>query len=146
MLTKNIKNTASLLHVSAFSKYIIPFGNYIIPILIWTSKKDSEKFIDENGKQVLNFQISLLLYFIITLIICIPFAVNFGLNISALETEKTITPGDLTSFSGSLIVFIALIITNAILFIIDIYATIMGSLKAQEGKVYNYPLSIKFFK
>lgn len=146
MPTKNIKSIASLIHVSTFSKYLIPFGNYIIPLLIWRSKKDDEKFIDQNGKQVLNFQISLLIYFIITLIICIPFAINFGLNISVLETEKTITAIDLTSFRGSLIVFLALIITNTILFITDIYATIMGSLKAQEGKVYKYPLSIKFFK
>ena len=73
VLTSNKeKNYASFIHLSALTKYLIPFGNYILPIVLWGSKKDSSEFINHNGKQVLNFQLSMLLYSILLLIISIP--------------------------------------------------------------------------
>jgi hypothetical protein len=147
MLSKNFKNIASLIHISTFAKYIFPFGNYIAPLIIWTSNKDRDNFIDDNGKQVLNFQISLFLYFIIMLLICIPVVINLGFNIAELEALKTsITTYDLTAFAGSIITFVLFVIVSCILFIIDLYATIMGAIKASEGLLYNYPLAIKFIK
>ena len=55
MTTTNNKNIATVLHLSALTQYIIPFGNYIFPIVIWSSKKDESEFVDFSGKQVLNF-------------------------------------------------------------------------------------------
>jgi uncharacterized Tic20 family protein len=49
---------ATFTHLSALTQYFI-FGNFIFPILFWTSKKESE-FVDYSGKQ--NQQLSLLLY------------------------------------------------------------------------------------
>ena len=61
METKNEKTIAALTHLSALSQYFIPFGNFIFPIIIWSSKKDKSEFIDSNGKNVINFHLSLLL-------------------------------------------------------------------------------------
>ena len=66
------KNTATFTHLSALTQYFIPFGNYIFPILIWSSKKDKSEFVDHNGKQVLNFQLSLLLYSLVLIMIAVP--------------------------------------------------------------------------
>ena len=65
MTTANDKNIATVLQLSALSQYIIPFGNYILPIIIWSSKKNESEFVDFNGKQVLNFQLSIFLYSVI---------------------------------------------------------------------------------
>ncbi|WP_117365319.1 DUF4870 domain-containing protein [Natrarchaeobaculum sulfurireducens] len=35
-----------------------PSGNSIAPLIIWTIKKDESRFVDENGKQAVNFQIT----------------------------------------------------------------------------------------
>jgi len=147
MLTKNHKNIASFIHIGTFAKYFFPLGNFIAPLLIWTVNKDRSDFINKNGKQVINFQISVLLYFITMVLICVPIAINFGLSVEQLEEIKgNITPYDLTNFTGSIIAFIILGLLSIVLLIIDLYATIMGAIKASDGELYKYPLAIKFIK
>lgn len=53
---------AMLCHLSAFSGTVIPFGNILGPLVIWLIKKDESAFVDDQGKEALNFQISILLY------------------------------------------------------------------------------------
>lgn len=50
-----------LAHLSALSGYVIPFGNVIGPLIIWMLKKDELPFVDDQGKESLNFQINVLL-------------------------------------------------------------------------------------
>ena len=45
-------------------------GSVIVPFIIWQIKKDEHKFIDENGKESLNFQLSVFLYYIASFILC----------------------------------------------------------------------------
>ena len=47
-----------LTHASAFVGFVIPFGNILAPLIIWAIKKDESRFIDENGKEAINFQIT----------------------------------------------------------------------------------------
>ena len=57
------ENTLAMFcHLSAFSAFIIPFGNFLGPLLIWLLKKDEYPLIDDQGKESLNFQISIFLY------------------------------------------------------------------------------------
>ena len=72
MKTNNENNISSIIHLSALSQYLFPFGNYIVPIIIWSSKKNESSTIDYNGKQVLNFQLSILLYTFLLFLIAIP--------------------------------------------------------------------------
>lgn len=48
-------------HLSLFASFIIPFGSLLVALIIWLMKRESSKFIDETGKEVLNFQITLFL-------------------------------------------------------------------------------------
>ncbi|MFP4625003.1 MAG: DUF4870 domain-containing protein [Natronomonas sp.] len=47
-----------LTHAAAFVGFVIPFGNILGPLLVWAIKKDESQFVDDNGKQALNFQIT----------------------------------------------------------------------------------------
>jgi len=58
------KNWAMGCHLIAFAGFVIPFGNVIGPLVIWLIKKDESAFIDDQGKESLNFQISITIYFI----------------------------------------------------------------------------------
>jgi uncharacterized protein len=49
-------------HLGAFAGVLIPFANFLVPFLIWITKKDEYEFVDDQGKESLNFQISLLIY------------------------------------------------------------------------------------
>lgn len=55
-----------LCHLSALAMFIIPFGNIIGPLVIWLIKKDESSFVDDQGKESLNFQISITIYCLIS--------------------------------------------------------------------------------
>ena len=50
------RNLALLMHILAF------FTGFIGPLVIWLVKKDESEFLDQHGRDALNFQISLLIY------------------------------------------------------------------------------------
>jgi len=45
-------------HLSALAGFLVPFGNVIGPLVIWQIKKTDMPFVDEQGKEALNFQIT----------------------------------------------------------------------------------------
>ena len=44
-------------HLSALAGFIIPFGNIVGPLIVWLIKKDQMPFVNDQGKESLNFQI-----------------------------------------------------------------------------------------
>jgi len=57
-------------HLSSFLGYTcIPLANIIAPLIIWQVKKDDMPFASDQGKECLNFQISMLIYVIISAIL-----------------------------------------------------------------------------
>jgi uncharacterized Tic20 family protein len=148
MLDTHKKNIATFIHLSTFSRFIIPLGNYLGPIILWIINKDKSEFIDTHGKQAINFQISILLYTLIMGTLTIPFFVfkffngldfidfhgfhDFHINIGE--------PSPLLYVTGGL-GFIAIIG-----FILELVFIVIASLKARDGELYKYPLTINFLK
>ena len=61
--TQQEKTFGMLSHLTALALFIgIPFGNILGPLVIWLIKKDELPFVDDQGKESLNFQISMLIY------------------------------------------------------------------------------------
>ena len=78
------KQWALICHLSGLSGYIIPFGNVIVPIVIWSLKKDQMPMVDKHGKEVINFQLSITIWIIasamlIILLVGIPMLIVLGL-------------------------------------------------------------------
>lgn len=60
---------AMLTHLAALSGFIgVPLGFILGPLIIWLIKKDTMPFVDEQGKESMNFQITA----VIAMIVCIP--------------------------------------------------------------------------
>jgi len=60
---------AMLCHLSALAMFVgIPFGNIIAPLVIWLVKKDELPLVDDQGREALNFQISITIYLIVAAI------------------------------------------------------------------------------
>jgi uncharacterized Tic20 family protein len=57
-----------LCHLSGLAGYVVPFGNIFGPLIIWLIKRDQSWFVDDQGKEALNFQISWAIYMIVSLI------------------------------------------------------------------------------
>ncbi|RKR07917.1 hypothetical protein CLV91_2678 [Maribacter vaceletii] len=156
-ITKHEKNLSALIHASTFSKFFIPFGNFIIPLVLWTANKKEYSFVDYNGKQAINFQISLLLYSILLGIISVPFIIGmlpnimdfnlFGLSdLSNYNNLNLHFDLDNFLFSKWMIPLGITGLAQAALFIINVVYTIMATLKTNEGETFSYPITIKFIK
>ena len=60
-----------LCHLTALVFLIgIPFGNILGPLVVWLLKRHDMPLVDEEGKEALNFQISMTLYFILSVLLC----------------------------------------------------------------------------
>ena len=66
LYVNNEERTMSMLcHLSALSMFIIPFGSVLGPLIMWLIKKDQYIEVDRQGKDVLNFHLSMLIYSIV---------------------------------------------------------------------------------
>ncbi|MBT8272124.1 MAG: DUF4870 domain-containing protein [Bacteroidia bacterium] len=67
-------------HLSQLITFIIGFGSLILPLILWLTNRDKVYEMDEHGKSILNFQISLFIY----MLLCIPLILFFGLGLVGL--------------------------------------------------------------
>ena len=151
METTTEKNTATFTHLSALTQYFIPFGNYIFPILFWSSKKESSEFVDHHGKQVLNFQLSLLLYSLVLVLIAVPTFLITLFNNVPFETifndhDFVFRNFNIEGNIGMITVGIIAVILFGLLKVAEFFLIIYASIKTSNGEKYNYPITIPFIK
>ena len=82
--SKDERTWAMLSHFSALCMFIFPLGNILAPLIIWLIKKEEMSFVEDQAKEVLNFQISMTIYLLISGILCfiligIPFVIGLGI-------------------------------------------------------------------
>jgi uncharacterized Tic20 family protein len=70
-------NLLVITHLSQLLTYITGFGGLIVPLIIWLTKKDEIEGMDVHGKAIVNFQLSMWLWAIIS----IPAILLLGLGI-----------------------------------------------------------------
>jgi hypothetical protein len=125
MATINNTSTAFLIHISALASYIFPFGGVIAPLIIWQLKKEESTYVDEQGKEAVNFNLSFALY-------------SFVIGLSAFSSFFFHFPNFIGLFgSVSIVVIIAII---RFVFIVK------ASIKVTNNEYFKYPLTIPFIK
>ena len=102
-------------HLSAFAMYCTAIGHIVGPLIIWLAKRDGHPFIDDQGKEVLNFQISWTLYVI----------ANFLLLLTVI---------------GAVVAIPLFFVLPAF----HVICMIIGGIKANDGITFRYPLCIRF--
>ena len=149
MTTEQTNNTTltTVLHLSVFTKYFIPLGNFIFPMLLWLARRQ-DPFVDHHGRNALNFQISMFLYTVFIIAIGAAVFIYFGMRFTIGEPlffEQDSFVVD--TFSDALPFIVIAGILGIILlglFILELFAVINASIKANEGQLYDYPLTINF--
>ena len=143
-MKKNNQNTnAFLIHISAFAGFVFPFGQIITPLIAWQTLKDRSPFLDEQGKEAINFNLSYTLYAFILSIVLIPlFFRSFFTNFNSFNNFQL----NLDLSTNNLFSIIGLGSISVILYLVGISLIIIAALKAKEGESYKYPFTIKFIK
>ena len=67
-------------HLCQLLTYISRFGGLVVPLILWLTQKDKVASMDIQGKQIVNFQLSIIVYCILS----IPLIFVFGLGILTL--------------------------------------------------------------
>ena len=66
-LSREEKNWGSFCHLAAFAGFVFPPVGFIFgPLIVWLIKKNEMPFVDDQGKEALNFQLTMLIIFIIS--------------------------------------------------------------------------------
>ena len=95
---------------------------FVPALIIWLIFKDRGRFTNEEGKEALNFQITLLIaYVALNILISILAAVTFGLG----------------GFLGFLV---------PLVWVAGLIFSILGFLKAKDGIPYRYPFALRLIK
>lgn len=99
------------------------FTSFVGALIIWLTQKESSPFVEEEAKEALNFQITIMIYYAVVTV------ASFILTIVTLGLFAMIAP-----------------VIYPALGIFAVVVSILGAVQAKEGKHYKYPLSIRFIK
>jgi len=127
--TTDEKNAALFTHLASFGSLVFPFGNILGPLIVWLIKKDQSPFVDAHGKESVNFQITYSISLLILIGMGVFFAIRSGLNDNG---------------GGIAISIIFLIGLLVIIWMIGLVFVIVAAVKANNGEMYRYPVSIRF--
>ena len=109
-----------LCHLSTLSGYIIPFGHFLGPFLIWQIMKNEVPSVETHAKAALNFQ------FTVFIVLIAGFVIAFILSF----------------FCIGYLLFPVL----GVIALCDIILPIIAGVKANNGVAFKYPYTIQFLK
>jgi uncharacterized protein len=113
-----VRRWASACHLSAVVLFFLPIAPIVLPAVIWFLKRDEHFYIDEQGRESVNFQISMTLY-----------AGIVGVLLLVLKWV----------FLGYLFLWVPVLIHIA-----QIMLALVGALRAYDGEKFRYPFTIPF--
>lgn len=125
----------------------LPFANILGPLVVWLWKKKEHPFIDDQGKESLNFQISLTIYGIAIGII----AAVVGIIVGIIAGSSVSSGANPDQAGGAAIVGFGLAagiiaIALTLIALVGLALVIFAAIKAKGGQSYRYPLAIRFLK
>jgi len=122
-VTSDDKNYAVLMHLSILAHLVFPYLAVVIPIIMWMNKREGSAFIDDHGREAVNFHISISIYSFVLPIIGVIFAIlTLGLGI---------------------IILIPLIFLP---YVLSIVGMIMALMSTNRGEYFRYPMTIRFIQ
>lgn len=125
-----------LMHLSQFASSVFPLAGIIMPIFMWQQFKKDTSIIHENGKQIMNFMLT-------TFLVGIVFTLGIVAVVMTLFTNAS-TDQSQAAFSAMGIVTILIFVGGfSIAYVVFI---ILAAIKAYNGQVGKYPLTIRFIR
>ncbi len=116
---KDVRMWSMLCHLAALAGLVVPsVGTVVGPLVVWLIKRNDHPSIDANGKESLNFQISMFIYI-------------WALGLTGLATTFLLI--------GFGILALALVAG-----IVGLVYSVIASIKVSNGESFRYPFTIRF--
>ncbi|MDZ7963080.1 MAG: DUF4870 domain-containing protein [Aulosira sp. DedQUE10] len=143
---------AMFCHLSALLAWMLLFGlvflgiplylplNILFPLIIWRFNKVKSPWIDFQGKESLNFQISLTLYILIIIIV----SLLMMLTICGIAVTTNSTGKEIKTLLDTLLLLWFLLSSSMI--ILQLFLVNFAAIKAYKGEHYRYPWTIRFLR
>jgi len=119
ILEKDARTWSMVCHLAALAGLIVPsVGSILGPLVVWLVKRHDHPMIDANGKESLNFQISVFIY-------------TWGLGLIGLVTTF-------------LVIGFGILILAFLTGLAGLVFSVIASIKVSNGESYRYPFTIRF--
>ena len=122
----------------------IPFLSLIVTIVLYYTQKDKGEFVRQHGKESLNFQITFALVMVILLIVM---AFIFGGALLSALIGGTLDSSEVGA--GAMKMLGSVLLIGLLFLAIGIFSLVViviASIRANAGKMYRYPISIRLVK
>lgn len=90
------------------------------PLVVWLIKKDEHPFVEDQGREALNFQLSLIIYAVVGAIVAL-----------------------IVGFATLGLGFLALIPVAVLFLLLALILPIVAAVKASDGERYRYPMTLR---
>ncbi|MCR3884563.1 DUF4870 domain-containing protein [Methanotrichaceae archaeon M04Ac] len=140
---RDARTWAVLCHLSALVMLLgVPLGNVLGPLVVWLVKRNDHQFIDDQGREALNFQLSITLYWVLAGVLIFFSAGSIAFFWPAFRYG-------MMEFWNPIAMPIAMIFGLFLIFgllILDVVLAIAAAVRASDGVPYRYPLTIRAIK
>lgn len=140
------RTPALLIHLSPLLGFVLPvLGNVLGPLAAWLAYRERSRVLDDQGKEALNFQLSVCLYsFVFGLLFFLLF--SLGLIGGVFGAAGSPDLGALALF-GSLAAFFAFFLPlGLVLWAFPLVVMLLAVIRVNQGRAYRYPLRIRFLR
>ena len=140
-----IRQTAVLCHLAAFLGVVLPLGSLGGPLVVWLLKRQDDPFIDAHGREAVNFQLSMLIYFGLTVIagIVTVFGSVGGMMAGTGMDSSVLTAGAVATMVGS---FGLLGLVLGAIALLGLICPIVAAFRADKGEPFRYPVTMRFVR
>jgi uncharacterized Tic20 family protein len=118
----------------------IPFASIVLPLVVWAARRRESNFIDYHGRESLNFQLSMLIYGFVLVLIGVGIAL-FAILVFGFEQFD---PNDPTAIVGAMAGAFAYIAFLIVWAVIQTILVVIAGVQAVQGNKSRYPLTIRF--
>jgi uncharacterized protein len=118
----------------------IPFLSIFGPLLVWRFKKSQHPWIDFQGREALNFQLSIAVYTLIVIVISL---ILFFISVGVIVLTNNIGYHVKIILNSLLIVLVSV---NFGMLLLQLTLVPCAGIRAYKGEHYRYPLTIRFLK
>ncbi|MBL4655960.1 MAG: helix-turn-helix domain-containing protein [Bacteroidia bacterium] len=132
----------ALVHFSALSGLLFPLGNILVPLIYWLYKKNNINQLNQQGRALLNAQISYTSYAFLTAILFLVMVIEGGFSFTAHNKIEILD----IFYMDNLLLALPLIFILTVLIFACLVPLINGIRIYNGRNMLKYPLTINFIR